>query len=94
MPDLIDDASELEEITRVSALHLARTRFQTTEPADEDDAGNRFCLDCGEVIPRARVNLVDAVRCVDCAKDLERVAKGFGTRVAGSWSDETGGLQR
>ncbi|MHB8408405.1 MAG: TraR/DksA C4-type zinc finger protein [Acidiferrobacterales bacterium] len=86
MPDLIDDASELEEIARVSALHRARTRLQTSEIPDEDDAGNRFCLDCGEAIPRARVNLVGAVRCVDCAKDLERAARGFATRVAGGRS--------
>ena len=39
--------------------------------------GNRYCLDCGDTIPRARVEAVQAVRCVNCVVVRER-----GLRVA------------
>ena len=54
------------------------------EPPDEDDQGNRYCLDCGEAIPQARVDAVQAVRCVGCAEVKERgrrLARMRGGRV-------------
>lgn len=42
------------------------------EAPDEDDEGNRHCLDCGDTIPRARVEAVQAMRCVGCAGIKER----------------------
>lgn len=47
------------------------------EAPDEDNKGNRYCLDCGDTIPRARVEAVQAVRCVNCVVVRER-----GLRVA------------
>lgn len=68
--DEADIASEFEERARADAL--AAQRAITQEDPDEDEQGNRFCLDCGEPIPAARVAAVNAVRCVDCARLRER----------------------
>jgi len=65
-----DIAFQFEEAERVAAI--SRLRLEPQEEPDEDDQGNRYCLDCGEMIPQARVQAVQAVRCVDCASRLER----------------------
>ncbi|MGK9452800.1 TraR/DksA C4-type zinc finger protein [Acidithiobacillus caldus] len=65
-----DIASQFEEAERAAAI--SRLRLGPQEDPDEDDRGNRYCLDCGEIIPPARVQAVQAVRCVDCASLLER----------------------
>ena len=65
-----DIASQFEEAERAAAI--SRLRLGPQEEPDEDDRGNRYCLDCGEIIPPARVQAVQAVRCVDCASLLER----------------------
>lgn len=69
--DPSDLASSIEEQQRAAALAAARSRSISTEAPDEDDQGNRYCLDCGETIPPARIAAVGAVRCVDCALALE-----------------------
>jgi len=71
--DEVDLASAREEMAREEAM--ARIRAQLTNPGedpDEDAEGNRYCLDCGEIIPQGRVVAVNAVRCVECATRLER----------------------
>jgi len=69
--DEADVAAALEEQQRESAL--ARLRASTPEEdLDEDEEGNRYCLDCGDTIPEARVRAVNAVRCVYCASARER----------------------
>lgn len=76
--DPLDAAARLEESQREAAI--ARTlAAQTREAPDEDEHG-RYCLDCGETIPAARVAAVQAVRCVHCVQARERKAK----RVTGS----------
>jgi RNA polymerase-binding transcription factor DksA len=68
--DECDVAAVFEETQRNAAL--ARVLAGPVEEPDEDDQGNRYCLDCGETIPPARVLAVKAVRCVDCATIRER----------------------
>ncbi len=68
--DSFDAASHLEEMERQNSI----ARFRQTgpqEPPDEDAEG-RYCLDCGDVIPPARVAAVNAVRCVVCQTRRER----------------------
>lgn len=65
-----DIAAAFEEKEREAAL--ARVLSGPVEEPDEDAQGNRYCLDCGEIIPPARVLAVKAVRCVDCATQRER----------------------
>lgn len=68
--DEADVAAEFEERARADALVAQRAIVQ--EDPDQDEQGNRYCLDCGEQIPAARVAAVNAVRCVDCARLRER----------------------
>ena len=72
--DPLDQASkrELQQIKAV--LDAQRTDLANRETPDEDDAGNRYCLDCAETINPERVAAVDAVRCVACASVRERQA--------------------
>lgn len=66
MTDLFDRAQKQEQENRDRALgnQLARRRIETP---DQDAAGNRFCLSCGEQIASdRRAAAPDAVRCVPC----------------------------
>ncbi len=69
--DEADVAAALEEQQRESALAQLRASAPGEDP-DEDEEGNRYCLDCGDTIPEARVRAVNAVRCVYCASVRER----------------------
>lgn len=71
-----DIAAEYEQ--RERDLALARLRVASVEEPDEDSNGNRYCLDCGEIIPKARVVVVMAVRCVDCAGRREKMLRIHG----------------
>jgi len=73
--DEADFASEMEERERRCAIQRLRAASGLEEP-DEDAQGNRYCLDCGEKIPAARVLAVQALRCVDCASVRERGSIG------------------
>ena len=70
MADEADVANRMQE----SEMRLAMAQRATArrEVPDEDEDGNRYCLDCGEAIPQKRVQAVDAVRCVYCAEKRER----------------------
>ena len=76
MPDSFDQAMDIEERnlerSRAAAARTARSKLAPSEKPDEDDNGNRFCLDCGGKIPRKRVASVNAVRCVACAQFREK----------------------
>ncbi|HGK7313591.1 TraR/DksA C4-type zinc finger protein [Aeromonas hydrophila] len=66
MTDLFDRAQKQEQENRDRDLanQLARRRIETQ---DQDAAGNRFCLSCGEQIASDRLEAApDAVRCVPC----------------------------
>jgi DnaK suppressor protein len=71
MTDQFDRASELEQEHRDRALAAQRNR--PIEEPDEDAHGVRYCLACGDIIPKQRVELVPtAVRCVACQNKKER----------------------
>lgn len=75
--DPTDVASDREQQARDLAIanHVNRPR----ETPDEDENGNRFCLDCADEISKARVAAVDAVRCVDCESMHEEKRKKYRT---------------
>jgi RNA polymerase-binding transcription factor DksA len=83
--DEADFASEMEERERRCAIQRLRAASGLEEP-DEDAQGNRYCLDCGEKIPAARVLAAQALRCVGLCKRAgagidwrrEKMASGFG----------------
>jgi DnaK suppressor protein len=78
MADEADLAAEQAE--REMALFQLQRAGARTEAPDEDDAGNRYCLDCGEIIPPERVAVVQAVRCVYCEEIREHKSRFHGTR--------------
>lgn len=66
MPDLFDEAQEVEAMQREQAL--ARSRWRGTAAYSLAE-----CARCGHEIPEARRRLLPGVRtCVDCAAELER----------------------
>jgi DnaK suppressor protein len=69
MTDLFDRASEQEEFFRKVSIATATSRVQ--EEPDEDEHG-RWCLDCTQIIPPARVAAVNAVRCIHCQTKREK----------------------
>lgn len=69
MTDVFDRASEQEEFFRNTSIAQARSRAQ--EEPDEDEHG-RYCLDCTQIIPPARVAAVNAVRCIHCQAKREK----------------------
>lgn len=93
MADEADMANEiLEQNLALALAQRASAHQEHPEPPDEDNQGNRYCLDCGEIIPPERVQLVQAVRCVHCAGKRERRQKhqsgGFGMTRFPSQSQE------
>lgn len=76
--DPIDQASATEALFLRQALveRERQQRLARMEPPDEDEEGNRYCLDCGDLIPEQRLKIVPfAVRCVGCLSIKERFAK-------------------
>jgi RNA polymerase-binding transcription factor DksA len=69
MTDFLDRASDQEEFFRNTSIAQARSRAQ--EEPDEDEHG-RYCLDCTQIIPLARVAAVNAVRCIHCQTTREK----------------------
>lgn len=78
MADEADIATEQSELEM--AIFQAQRASTRSEQPDEDDAGNRYCLDCGDEIPAERVAAVQAVRCVYCAEIRERKSRFQGMR--------------
>ena len=75
LTDVSDIASRNEQMEIAMRLEAQRRALQMQEDPDEDEQGNRYCLDCGDDIPPERVRAVNAVRCVACASKRERLAK-------------------
>ncbi|WP_243032997.1 TraR/DksA C4-type zinc finger protein [Vibrio cincinnatiensis] len=72
MTDQFDKAQEAEQEFREKALENQRALMQCEMP-DEDEDGNRYCLNCGIEIPQARLEVQpQAVRCVRCQSRKER----------------------
>lgn len=71
MTDQFDQAQELEERFRSRAI-AQQLKPRQSETPDEDEHGNRYCLSCGIVIPKARIKATPlAVRCVSCQSRKE-----------------------
>jgi len=79
--DPIDQATATEELFLRAALRAhAEQAADTGEAPDEDDKGNRYCLDCGEIIsPERRAIMPKAIRCVSCLSRRERLNRPRGT---------------
>ncbi len=71
MPDLADIAQEQRE----RAYERWWSEHQTTQRAIDDEGRPHDCIDCGERIPQARVNLGYCLRCVDCQEVFEKGVK-------------------
>lgn len=71
MADLLDEASNLEEQQRVSAINKIQLREPTPPEFD-----NVHCIECEDEIPKIRLDL-GKFRCVYCQEDLERKEKLF-----------------
>ena len=72
--DVVDQADEVQVVLmRQSFSKLNRQ----TEAPEFDESGRRICLECGVVIPLARVEAIDAVCCVDCAEYQEKKRSRF-----------------
>lgn len=70
MPDLLDEAKEVEMRQRQAAL--ANTLQQAKEPEQDIQNGIVVCISCGINIPKARLSAKpDAARCIDCQTQEE-----------------------
>ncbi|MBL4831610.1 MAG: TraR/DksA C4-type zinc finger protein [Aliivibrio sp.] len=79
MTDAVDQASTLEQLQRDNALQ-ANQQHETPLIIN----GIRRCLACEETILTARINAVNAVRCINCQELHEHQQKHFvhkGTRT-------------
>ncbi|MDU4489752.1 MAG: TraR/DksA family transcriptional regulator [Klebsiella pneumoniae] len=64
MPEIIDQANELEELQREAAIAKCRINHAAVSATN--------CRDCGEEIPERRRELAAGCqRCVSCASDIE-----------------------
>ena len=75
LSDVSDIATRNEQANIAMRLEERRLAMLHQEAPDEDANGNRYCLDCADDIPPARVQAVDAVRCVVCAEKRERLLR-------------------
>ena len=71
MPDMFDQASDLETREREAATSMARSRL-SGGPGPEWIDGRPHCRECGEEIPAARINaLPNCSLCRDCQQEME-----------------------
>ena len=75
LSDVSDIATRNEQANIAMRLEERRLAMLHQEAPDEDANGHRFCLDCADDIPPARVQAVNAVRCVVCAEKRERLLR-------------------
>jgi phage/conjugal plasmid C-4 type zinc finger TraR family protein len=69
MPDIFDQASDLESREREAAISVAAGRSHWTGPPPDVVCGIHCCAECGEPIPVARLAAIPGVGlCVDCAE--------------------------
>lgn len=68
MPEIIDQANELEELQREAAIAKCRITHAAVSAT--------HCRDCGEEIPERRRGLVAGCqRCADCQEEFEERGK-------------------
>ncbi|WP_031574059.1 MULTISPECIES: TraR/DksA C4-type zinc finger protein [Acidithiobacillus] len=78
LTDPADIAARNEMAHRISLIKQKQADLTPYEEPDEDDQGNRFCLECADKIPEERLlALPRAVRCVPCAERLEAMQRSF-----------------
>ncbi len=75
LADEADVGAKNTEEHLMDALARQREALVPHEEPDEDAQGNRYCLDCADIIPSERIQAVQAVRCVRCAAKRERFNK-------------------
>lgn len=71
LTDQFDQASELEQL----ALDKAMQNHKQTKEKPLIINGVRHCLDCEDLVLPARVQSVDAVRCISCQVHHEALQK-------------------
>ena len=65
--DVVDRANLENECFVTSALYTQHKQREKTNPQVSTEDSVRYCVDCGEPIPAARLKAIpDAIRCVDC----------------------------
>lgn len=65
--DILDNAAELEDQHRSSAIAQLRSNIETPPLF----FNNLNCIECDEEIPPVRLNL-GKFRCIDCQEELEK----------------------
>lgn len=71
--DVADRADLENECFVNSALYNQHKHREKTNPQVSTEDSVRYCVDCGEPIPAARLKAVpDAIRCVDCQQLFEK----------------------
>ncbi|MCO1336328.1 TraR/DksA C4-type zinc finger protein [Microbulbifer sp. OS29] len=69
MPDLFDQASQLEQQERDSVLAAQCDRSRQKIPSREN------CKDCDEPIPSARRAFGGVTRCIECQEFFEKTGR-------------------
>ncbi|EOA9033308.1 TraR/DksA C4-type zinc finger protein [Vibrio harveyi] len=70
MSDMVDRA-QLEEI-EFREIAIAHHVTRPQEQPDDDELGNRHCLNCGDLVPQERIAAYPAaVYCVSCQSRKE-----------------------
>ncbi len=72
MTDVVDRASQLEEMQREQAL---KANKQHEKPLVVK--GVRHCLECDDIIQTQRIKLVNAVRCINCQQLFDHQQKHY-----------------
>jgi len=67
MTDTVDAADAVTELWTADAERRARGK---SAPESHPEFDGRSCVDCGDIIPTARLHL-GRVRCVECQAALE-----------------------
>lgn len=70
-PDPVDAGSELAEVERVAVLEEHRLRARRDCRPLAPGETERYCEDCGELIPAERLKHL-FIRCVPCQTIVER----------------------
>lgn len=73
MADIIDSASEIEELQRNTAIKMRRLNHQAISAT--------HCCECGDPIDERRRLAVQGCRtCASCQQDLELISKQKGSK--------------
>ena len=75
MTTVDDEATNREILERKISINAVVNRVKETPEFNND--GNRICLDCGDEIIKARVEAVDAVRCVLCQSETDILNRNY-----------------